>query len=600
MLERNYVNISDKERYGFSESGKFRAPFKSELIWITVFKLIFIFGTLGGIAGASAFIKMGAESLHPESNPEAGSGTLFFALAAGTIIALAATASFVIFKIGTSYIKRGFACSYSATEEIFTVNIKGNVSTIRYSDVIAIEFSPRSISNKTHGYDIDIALQKRTEHFSLNFEGEYQSEKTTPFYIIKSRVEMRNNRLAVQQSAETAIKPVVSPPKPELVVEKTAFLVDEMPSVSIGQPTAPNRELPKLSPTVDGYAAEYAQIAEGEQLENLTDMEQIKRSRELDEKKIVGQGSFYIGFSEIVVSVCTVFFAIFFLIEITLLAMFIILLPLSLLSLQLYGFLAFFAIILTGIFWVMRSGTEYKYFANAREFSFSRKNGKGAVAHFFYKDILSIDYCPHKLLWIDTGYYVTIETKSGFFTYKYIFPRFRHAIALKNLPFEVIRERINPRIKLPEQKSVRFACSAKKLAVCLVEFAACAALGVLVFILPFFGDSLFQKIAISAVCAVGAVLLLRKIRNGDEYRYRADDKEFMIRRADGKGKTLRIPLEDVAEARFKRGVFTAKILLKTKTKRLKFIYILPKIFRKHTLTDTPFAIFPGKGDAYER
>lgn len=602
MLEQNYINISDKERYGFSESGKFHAPFKSELIWITVFKLVFIFGTLGGVAGGLAFVKMGVESFEPEHNPKAQNGALFLALVAAAIIALAAVVSFLIYKIGKSYVKRGFVCSYSANEDVFTVNVKGSVTTIKYSDVIAIKFSPRSISNKIHGYDIDIALQKRTEHFSLNFEGEYQSEKTTPFYIIKTRVEMRNNRLAAEHAAEAPIRPA-PPPKP---APKAVPLTDEMPAVSLGQPVEPLRELPKLSPTVDGYAAEYAQIAAGER--QLTDMEQIKRSRELDEKEIVGQGSFNIGFPEIAVSVCTVLFSILFLIEATLLAVIIISLPSLVFSIitssaniiYLFFTLLMIGLILFGLFLVMSGGTEYKYSANAREFSFSRKNGKGAVAHFFYKDILSVDYCPHKLLWIDTGYYVTIETKSGFFTYKYIFPRFRHAIAVKNLPFEVIRERIAPSINLPEQKSVRLAFSPKKLAFCLAGIAACAALCALAFILPFFGEGLPTKISICAACAVGVVLLLRKIRKGDEYRCRADEKEFMIRRANGKGKAVRIPLEEVEEARFKRGVFTAKVLLKTKAKTLKFRYILPKIFRKHTLADTPFAIFPGKGDSYER
>lgn len=604
MLEQNYTNISDKERYGFSESGKFHAPFKSEMIWITVFKLVFIFGTLGGVAGGLAFIKAGVESFDPENNPKAQNGALFLAIVAGAIIALAAVAGFVIYKVGKSYIKRGFVCSYSATEEIFTVNVRGNVSTIRYSDVVAIKFSPRSISNKICGYDVDIALQKRTEHFSLNFEGEYQSEKTTPFYIIKTRVEMRNNRLAAEQPAKAPIKPA-PPPKP---LPKAVPLMDEMPAVSLVQPTAPLRELPKLSPTVDGYAAEYAQIAEGERREKLTDMEQIKRSRELDEKEIVGQGSFYIGVPGTVVSVCTVIFSILFLIEATLIAMLIISLPSLVFSIitsseniiYLFSALLMIGMILYGLFLVMSGGTEYKYSANAREFSFSKKNGKGAVAHFFYKDILSIDYCPHKLLWIDTGYYVTIETKSGFFTYKYIFPRFRHTIAVKNLPFEVIRERIDPNIKLPEQKSTRLAFSPKKLAFCLAGIAACAAIGVLVFILPFFGNGVPAKISICVACVVGIVLLLRKIRKGDEYRFRADDKEFITRRANGNGKAVKIPLEEVEEARFKRGIFSAKILLKTKAKKLKFKYILPKIFRKHTLADTPFAIFSRKGDAYER
>ena len=72
-------------------------------------------------------------------------------------------------------------------------------------------------------------------------------------------------------------------------------------------------------------------------------------------------------------------------------------------------------------------------------------------------------------MWFDNGFYVTIETKSGFFTYKYVFPRFRHRIAEKNLPFEIIREQIAEKPKLPEQQSVRLAMSAKKTAVTVID-----------------------------------------------------------------------------------------------------------------------------------
>ena len=34
MLEQNYTNVEDKGRLGFSESGKFRAPYKYEKAFI--------------------------------------------------------------------------------------------------------------------------------------------------------------------------------------------------------------------------------------------------------------------------------------------------------------------------------------------------------------------------------------------------------------------------------------------------------------------------------------------------------------------------------------------------------------------------------------
>ena len=85
MLEQNYTNIEDKGRFGFSESGKFRAPFKSEKALILIFTIIFIAGTLGGLAGGSIFLRSMIVSSPPGTDPT------FYAMT-GAVIFLGAAA----------------------------------------------------------------------------------------------------------------------------------------------------------------------------------------------------------------------------------------------------------------------------------------------------------------------------------------------------------------------------------------------------------------------------------------------------------------------------------------------------------------------------
>ena len=94
MLEQNYTNAEDKGRFGFSESGKFRAPYKSETALIIIFTLIFIFGSLGGLAGGAIFL-----NTMMASSPE-GTEPLLYAMTGAVIFLLSIAVSFLIFKLG--------------------------------------------------------------------------------------------------------------------------------------------------------------------------------------------------------------------------------------------------------------------------------------------------------------------------------------------------------------------------------------------------------------------------------------------------------------------------------------------------------------------
>ena len=354
-------------------------------------------------------------------------------------------------------------------------------------------------------------------------------------------------------------------------------------------------EQPRLSPTVDGYSAENSRITESEHQKQLTELEIINRERAINEREIIAQGSFLIGRTGVPLFVCEILAVAATLVAIAYILSIIpiiYMVPFTYALVELAIYAVIYILLMTVLVDLIRGGNEYKYSANQREFSFSRKNGKGAVAHFFYKDILSVDYCPHKFLWFDNGFYVTIETKSGFFTYKYVFPRLRHRIAEKNLPFEVIREQIAEKEKLPEQQSVRLALSKKKTAVFLIIAAVCA----FTFVLPAIIRFLFYYIVVMYALAIfGIFLCIRQILKGELYRYRSDNQEFVLRQADGEGKTTRIKFSEVQDIVYKRRIFGAAVLIKTKEKKLKFRYVYPKPSQRKLLCETPFAVFERNG-----
>ena len=632
MLEKNYTNEEDKGRFGFSESGTFRTAYKAEMVLTVIFILIFIAGAIGGFLGASYFLRYMIDT-----SPQATDPT-FYAITSTVILVGAVILSYAIMKIGIAYTKRGYECTYSATEEIFTANIGGDVHTIKYCDVSAVNFTPRTIFKKVTGYDIDVNVGNRIEHFALTFEGQYQSEKSTPFYIIKERIGIIENRrsdeakmLADMKSratsplrpediekarenrqttlertdalfAKTSEMSAVAPIKPTAVpLSEPESYETEMPSVG-KKPSENAAERIKLSPTVEGLMAEQARIDEAERAKNLTSLEQANRVRKLDEMEIVGQGSFYIartGFPQIFCIVAETILTLIAFATIHSLTTAITPALSDPTMLYIIGTVVLYVAISTPICVFLRSGTEYRYSANGREFSFSRRDGKGAVAHFFYKDVLSVDYAPHKFLWYDNGYYVTIETKSGFFTYKYAFPRFKHSISLNDLPFEKIRERIDPRIKLPAQEGVRLSLSKKELAIQLVKIFVCVLVSAAVITLHILSKQriigmyfdISYAVIISLVAVIFIIFALRKIIRGTDYRFRADSSGFILRRADGTGKTVRASFDEIEQISVKKRVLSAIFTLKCKTRTLRLKYIYPKITQKPRLEDTPFGVF---------
>ncbi len=350
-------------------------------------------------------------------------------------------------------------------------------------------------------------------------------------------------------------------------------------------------EQPRLSPTVEGYSAENARITESERAKQLTELEIINRERAISERELIGQGTFLIGRTGAPVIFCEILATAA---SLALIAYILPLIPIFYKVIFSYELIvlaiiaAIYILLMTVLLDIIRGGNEYKYQANQREFWFSRKNGKGGVAHFFYKDVLSVDYCPHKFLWFDNGYYVSIETKSGFFTYKYVFPRFRHPIAEKNLPFEVIREQIAEKQKLPEQQSMRLALSAKKTAMMLGLALLCILFGALPAIICF---PLYYIVALEEIALVGIIPCILTLIKGEVYRYRSDNQEFVLRQADGERKTTRIKFNEAEKIVYKRRLFGAVVRIKTGDKTLKFRYVYPKPFQMKLLCETPFAVF---------
>ena len=620
MLEKNYTKSEDKCRFGFSESGTFRAAYKSETFFVIFFAIFFISSIVGGIIGGAIFLRTNMDSIPNLSDPT------FFAMAGAIIFIGAGVLGFVIAKIGTAYVRRGYECTYDATDEVFTANIGGNVHTIKYCDVSAVKFTPRAIFKKVTGYNIDITVGNRVEHFALAFEGQYQSEKTTPFYIIKERMGIIETRRSDEAAKLEAMKSRATSPlgpadiekareRRQSALERTKALY-EMPAAvplsepkpadnampSVGLNTAPAAERIKLSPTVEGLAAEQTRIAEGERAKKLTSLEQANRSRELDEQEIIGQGSFFLGKMGAPRTICIIAEIILSLFELFELLSFILQFPTSLFSEKLVitsGITLGYLALSTPLFMYIRGSDENRYFANAREFSFSRRDGKGAVAHFFYKDVLSVDYAPHKFLWHDNGYYVTIETKSGFYTYKYVFPRYKHSIPIKDLPFEVIRSRIDPNIKLPEQQSVRLGLPPKQIAAFLAPTVILAAISVLAIVCHVLfaryrtgmNVPLSDAVVITLLSLVGITFFLWKICRGADHRFRADNRGFIVRRTDGTGKTIRASFGEIEQIRVKKGVFTALFRIKCKTRVIRLRYVYPKVFGKPRLEDTPLGVF---------
>lgn len=189
MLEKNYTNPEGIGRFSFSESGNYRAPYKAEglIVFVVILIAVILEGAL--VTFALTLMRDWLGEYEDKNN-----AAMFVSM---TIAIVIGVGSLIIFGIAGTIVARvfnGMNCKYSATEEKFVAIIGGDTNVIYYDQVQSIVFTPKYFLGKIKGYDVDITVANKLEHFGVSFRGQYQSEKSTPFYIIKDRLEIIERR----------------------------------------------------------------------------------------------------------------------------------------------------------------------------------------------------------------------------------------------------------------------------------------------------------------------------------------------------------------------------------------------------------------------
>lgn len=444
MLEKNYANPADRGRFGFSMSGEYRSPYKGEPLFIGLL--------LGGGAALGIILFLVLSSFATRLKSEADAAADFVMLAFAVGMAVAVVLIVVLVGTGVRSVKKGFKCSYTANDETFTATVGGDLHVIRYGEVTSVEFKARSYIGKIRGYDVIVRTGGREQEFSICSDG-YLSPQATPFYIIRERLDMRRNgtttaTINTSRSDSRAItRAEVDRAKTGSVsaMDRMAQLLGEtsdMPELSLDATPAQRAvaELDELlSSTADQMPAIGQKPAPAMPQSYLGD-----DGRDHDIRDVQTQGSFYIkpSVGKMISSLVTIT-AVWALLclGLVMLGNYLIsrggIYSLDILS----GLLSIFCpieplIILFSIFRIRGPMCSYK--ADGRGFFVTMK-GKGDDI-ILYRDVLSVDYKPTKLLWKINGFKVDILTKSGIIHYDYIFPNIHHRIPRQNLPFEVIRK----------------------------------------------------------------------------------------------------------------------------------------------------------------
>ena len=484
MLEKNYTNPEDKGRFGFSESGTYNAPVKGEHIIVSLL--------IAGIIILSVLLFVLIRSL-AAANTEGGGGIIVTVSVAGGVGFLILEA--LLLTLGITLIKTvksGYKCKYDATEDKFVVNIGGTLHTIYYREVQAVHFQPRHWLwfRNVQGYDVTVKINGAEEVFSVTSDG-YISPKSTPFYIIKERIEMieqaendESHRRQQDASAVTTaaltpktrksprerlealmeqeeIMPSVGAASAEGSAPKTLTEAAPEPKISLAKTSAavePMQEEPlspydtRVSPTVLGYGADMPTVTKQ------TDTYIGEDGRLADRDAIISRGTFCVAYDKKTTAVFLVIAAVLALIALRFIIGYFIftnkLQPGNFLGSFLFGGYLFYigaALFSAAAVVVMRylmKGIECRYKADGREFAVYRK--KRPDENILYTEVLSVDFKPRKFMWFDHGYDVEIATKSGFIRFRYVFPRLRHVEKIRETPFHVIRRMSGDRVSQDE------------------------------------------------------------------------------------------------------------------------------------------------------
>lgn len=494
MTEKNYTNPHDRGRFGFSESGEYRAPYKFGTLLIAVF-------IAAGIVAVAItfFIMRGFMRDNMEIMPE---GAGIYAMASALAVGIVAVVCTIVIGALARYIRLGYVCKYDANDEKFTLTIGGDIHTIYYKEVQTVHFMPRlALGKKVCGYNVTIKMNGVEEEYDMVFDG-YLSEKNTPFNIIRERVEMLRHAEALERAKQAGRNVAGESSRPisnediakaqegkKDVYDRMAELLGkdaEMPGVSLAKedrntsraarairaeqearamnaPVIPegieaeydvSKVMEKLSPTVGGYAADMPSIGKDGKVIQPDETYLGEDGRMVSVDDIQSYGTFRAPFSKKVNIILYVIAAPFLVWVLFVLFLYIRMGitqgPRTLLT----GFLnaendillisaVIAAAIVIIILKYMRAGDEYRYKANGREFTVSKKNRSDE--RILYRDAKGISYKPAKFLWFDNGYEVEIVTVYGVVKFGYCYPRYNHPVKKEDLPFDIIRRNIERR-----------------------------------------------------------------------------------------------------------------------------------------------------------
>ena len=452
MQEKNYTNPEDRGRFGFSMSGEYRAPYKAEAVMVA---LLIVLAAAAG--GAMVFILVHLNELGKREMTTANSSLL---ITISCVIVLIVFVAIIIgvFGIGIRSVKKGFLCQYNANEETFSATVGGDLHVIQYKDVSNVYFQPRSFLGKIRGYDVTIKVNGKDELFSICSDG-YLSPKATPFYIIQERVEIlrqpRTQNTGYINTSQGNTKAITRAERERATtgsisaMDRMAMLLGEtsnMPELT-SDASPSEKAAARVTEVINEYSsADMPAVGEKVQPEKVVRPQAGTYvgadGRRRLETEIQAQGTFYVKPDKYFTILITTFGS----------------LAAGGLFLFIWNFLDIYVryindilggiipIILTVAVCIIASyffitqlhSPLYNYRADGRAFYVTVK-GKGEDM-LLYKDVLSVDYTPTKLLWGDRGYKVDILTTYGLIHYDYIFPRFNHKIPKQYLPFEVIRK----------------------------------------------------------------------------------------------------------------------------------------------------------------
>lgn len=481
MTGRNYINPNDRGRFGFSESGEFKAPYKGAHIVTAL-----IIAAAISVIAIAVLIVMG---YYRKILPSLPNGELLLALIGVVVIGIIIVVCVLIAILSIRTVTSGYKCQYTANDEKMVLTIGGDIHTIYYNEVQTVHFIPRTSFGKVCGYDVTVRVNGADESYAITFDG-FLSEKNTPFYIIRERAEMIRNaeyneraRLADMNAVGENNSPIGAEDIAKAkegkkdVYDRMAELLGkdaEMPGVSLAKddrntaravsayraeqearasnaPVIPegiegdcdiSKVMEKVSPSVGGYAADMPTLGKNGKVLAPAETYINEEGREVSFNDVIGRGTFHVALPKNqtvwlwIISVPLLLWALYAAI----------LLPLGFVNLF-FGDISAVVMVVSAILSFVisiviikciRQGREYSYKANGREFVVTAKNMP--EEHIFYSEVAGVSYSKLKFLWFDNGYNVEITTNYGIIKYKFLFPRFRHEISTEDLPFELIRK----------------------------------------------------------------------------------------------------------------------------------------------------------------